>query len=372
LQGSPLTWFGQLVADALATLRELLDSGKEARRLLENLLVYCRDLLMYQQAPQLLSEKSLQLTEAFQTLAKNTPPAKIYHWITVLNDTQNEVRFTNNPTIYLEVAVVKLANDPESAAVASNSADNSQEVAQLRQALQKLQEEVQRLQENRPAGAVAETTAPVKKAKATTTFRLPKERVFQVLKSATKKDLANVRNVWDDLLMSLSVTQRAMLHSSEAKAASESGVVIAFDYEILCQRASNDQEFQLMIHNQLSRMIKDYAPQAVFITIDSPINCLLFSASCSFIISFCIFCICFIMPCIFPMPRIIINHSIFINFLQCWLIHQITLALLLLSRHFQVRQERLRSLLGLLQFPNLPLLDRRPKTLAVVLANFLL
>ena len=257
------------VADALATLRELLASGKEARRLLENLLVYCRDLLMYQQAPQLLSEKSLQLTEAFQTLAKNTPPAKIYHWITVLNDTQNEVRFTNNPTIYLEVAVVKLANDPESAAVASNSADNSQEVAQLRQALQKLQAEVQRLQDNRPAGAVAETTAPVKKAKATTTFRLPKERVFQVLKSATKKDLANVRNVWDDLLMSLSVTQRAMLHSSEAKAASESGVVIAFDYEILCQRASNDQEFQLMIHNQLSRMIKDYAPQAVFITKES-------------------------------------------------------------------------------------------------------
>ena len=50
------------VADALATLRELLASGKEARRLLENLLVYCRDLLMYQQAPQLLSEKSLQLT----------------------------------------------------------------------------------------------------------------------------------------------------------------------------------------------------------------------------------------------------------------------------------------------------------------------
>ena len=71
------------VADALATLRELLASGKEARRLLENLLVYCRDLLMYQQAPQLLSEKSLQLTEAFQTLANNTPPAKIYHWITV-------------------------------------------------------------------------------------------------------------------------------------------------------------------------------------------------------------------------------------------------------------------------------------------------
>ncbi len=122
------------VADALATLRELLASGK-ARRLLENLLVYCRDLLMYQQAPQLLSEKSLQLTEAFQTLAK-IPRQQNLSLDHGLKRYANEVRFTNNPTIYLEVAVVKLANDPESAAVASNPADNSQEVAQLRQALQ--------------------------------------------------------------------------------------------------------------------------------------------------------------------------------------------------------------------------------------------
>ena len=47
----------QAVPDALETLRQLLSSGKEARRLLENLLVYCRDLLLYQQAPQLLEEK---------------------------------------------------------------------------------------------------------------------------------------------------------------------------------------------------------------------------------------------------------------------------------------------------------------------------
>ena len=98
---------------------------------------------------------------------------------------------------------------------------------------------------------------------------MPKERVFQVLKEATKKDLANVRNIWDDLLMSLSVTQRAMLHASEAKAASASGVVIAFDYEIVCQRAANDQDLQLTLHNQISRMISDYAPQAVFITKES-------------------------------------------------------------------------------------------------------
>ncbi|MBF0726982.1 DNA polymerase III subunit gamma/tau [Enterococcus gallinarum] len=258
----------QAVPDALETLRQLLSSGKEARRLLENLLVYCRDLLLYQQAPQLLEEKSLQITPGFKALAQAATADQIYHWITVLNETQNEVRFTNNPTIYLEVAVVKLANQRRLPASGEVSVSN-QEVQQLRQEIQKLQSEVRKLQENPSAASSEPVNPPAKKTKNSSTFRVPKERVFQVLKEATKKDLANVRNIWDDLLMSLSVTQRAMLHASEAKAASASGVVIAFDYEIVCQRAANDQDLQLTLHNQISRMISDYAPQAVFITKES-------------------------------------------------------------------------------------------------------
>jgi DNA polymerase-3 subunit gamma/tau len=259
----------QSVPEALETLRQLLSSGKESRRLLENLLVYCRDLLLYQQAPQLLEEKSLQITDGFKSLAQAASAEQIYQWITILNETQNEVRFTNNPTIYLEVAVVKLANQRGNQLAAGAPPVSNQEIEQLRQEVQKLQLEISKLQQNPPA-MVNESVKPVaKKAKNTSTFRVPKERVFQVLKEATKKDLMNVRNVWDDLLMSLSVTQRAMLHASEAKAASASGVVIAFDYEIVCQRAANDQDLQLMLHNQLSKMITDYAPQAVFITKES-------------------------------------------------------------------------------------------------------
>ncbi|MCU2038879.1 DNA polymerase III subunit gamma/tau, partial [Enterococcus faecium] len=43
----------------------------------------------------------------------------------------------------------------------------------------------------------------------------------------------------------------------------------AFDYEIVCQRAANDEELQLSVHNNLSRMIKDYAPDPVYITRES-------------------------------------------------------------------------------------------------------
>ncbi len=258
------------VAEALASLEEILALGKETRRLLENLLVYCRDLLVYQQAPQLLEEKSSQLTEDFKALAGKVSAPQVYHWIDILNATQNEVRFTNNPTIYLEVAVVKLASDVESKAAlptATTTVDDK-EIQALQKEVSQLRQELQQLKQN----GGGEFPVHVEKAHQKpqqVPYRLPKERVFNVLKEATKHDLTNVREVWEDLLDSLSPQQKAMLLSSQPKAASHEGVVIAFEYEIICQRAANDQSFVLAVQNQFSKMISDYAPDPVFVTAEA-------------------------------------------------------------------------------------------------------
>ncbi len=79
----------------------------------------------------------------------------------------------------------------------------------------------------------------------------------------------NVKEVWEDLLASLSVTQKAMLRASQPKAASPNGLVIAFDYEIICKKAANDQDFVLAVQNNISRMISDYVPDLVYITDES-------------------------------------------------------------------------------------------------------
>ncbi|KAF1301288.1 MULTISPECIES: DNA polymerase III subunit gamma/tau [Enterococcus] len=268
--------YEQDVTQALTDLQEMLAAGKEARRLLENLLVYCRDLLIYQKAPKLLEEKSGHLTEAFTRLAQEVAATVIYHWINVLNETQNEVRFTNSPTIYLEVATVKLANSETQEKIAAptsgeDSPTNSAELQELKQQLNQLQNEIRQLKQGQSATSNAEPVAANNKPHRgkTTTYRVPKEQVFGVLREATKADLINVKNVWEDLLMSLSVTQRAVLRSSEPKAAGPNSLVIAFDYEIVCQKAASDQELELAIHNNISRMIPDYAPKPIYITEDS-------------------------------------------------------------------------------------------------------
>lgn len=264
------------VERALEGLESILGEGKEARRFLEDLLLYCRDLLMYQQAPKLLAEKAGTLTETFKELATQTPAEKIYQLIQILSDTQNEIRFTNNANIYLEVATVKLAktvqpnkhNTPETANQGSSSEGNP-ELADLQNQIGQLKKELAELKKH--GVAAKEADAPRQQARPQapkSSFRVPTERVYQVLNEATRTHLMNVKNVWEDLLQTLSVTQRAMLKASEPVAASPKGIVVAFDYEIVCARATDDEEMQLAFNNNLSRLM-DYTPEMVCITRES-------------------------------------------------------------------------------------------------------
>ncbi|UYY06634.1 DNA polymerase III subunit gamma/tau [Enterococcus faecalis] len=264
------------VERALEGLESILGEGKEARRFLEDLLLYCRDLLMYQQAPKLLAEKAGTLTEAFKELATQTPAEKIYQLIQILSDTQNEIRFTNNANIYLEVATVKLAktvqpnkhNTPETANQ-DGSAEGNPELADLQNQIGQLKKELAELKKH--GVAAKEADAPRQQARPQapkSSFRVPTERVYQVLNEATRTHLMNVKNVWEDLLQTLSVTQRAMLKASEPVMTSPKGIVVAFDYEIVCARATDDEEMQLAFNNNLSRLM-DYTPEMVCITRES-------------------------------------------------------------------------------------------------------
>lgn len=261
------------VEQALERLESILSSGKEARRFLEDLLLYCRDLLMHQQAPKLLAEKAGTLTDTFKQLAEQTAAEKIYQLIQILSDTQNDIRFTNNANIYLEVATVKLAKTVrQPLQVTENSNDSStlsnEDISGLQQQISQLQQELAELKKNGVAVKEAEPVKQTRSSVSKSTLRIPTESVYQVLNEATRDHLLNVKNVWDDLLQMLSVTQRAMLKASEPVAAGPKGLVIAFDYEIVCGRATDDNDMQLAVHNGLSRLI-DYAPNMVCITKES-------------------------------------------------------------------------------------------------------
>lgn len=264
---------------ALTDLAAILAEGKEARRLLENLLVYCRDLLLYQKAPQLLQQKSGHLTTAFKELSQQLSSQHIFAWIKILNETQNEVRFTNSPTIYLEVCIVKLAEmqtdivpAPSAVADTSNSeamlSKDNPVITALKQKVEQMAQEIKQLQTSSVQKQEPVTPKALEKNRnrQQNNLRVPRNQVFQVLKAATKDNLHQTQNVWEDLLASLPITKKAVLRQGQVRAASANGIVVTFDYEIICQKAIADEEMSQLIGNNLSKMIPDYAPQPVYLT----------------------------------------------------------------------------------------------------------
>ena len=252
---------------ALSVLNKLLNEGKESNRIVENLLLYCRDLLVYQKAPTILEQQVGLITDGFKALSQEVDEATLYSLINELNDTQKEIRFSHQPTVYLEVMTVKLAT-PKIRPVANLEQGSATESADIQFLVDKVSQLEKELQQLKTTGVSVNQSAEsrgnsqnAKKPKPST-YRIPTEQVYQVLEKATKDQLLAVRGAWQELLQFLSVTQRAMIKASEPVAASQDSLIIAFDYEILCHKASQDNDLLLAMKNGFERLLQ-YSPNLI-------------------------------------------------------------------------------------------------------------
>ncbi|MFD1455307.1 DNA polymerase III subunit gamma/tau [Levilactobacillus lanxiensis] len=263
---------------ALATLQSVLEAGKDAERFTEDVISYARDLLLYQQAPQLVEEAEMgSVSDDFQALAKQTPAQTMYAMINELNAIQQQMRFTTHPDVYLEILTIKLAEigrqvgaaqpaaPTAAASAAPQAAASSTELTSLQHEVDQLRNTVKQLEQApvaaKPAAAKPRTTkaAPVKEVNLA--------KIYPVLGSATREKLNQLQEVWPDLLDTLSITQRAVMKVSQPVAAADSGVIVAFDYSFLYQRATTDHELTDALENGLDRMIGTALP-VVFVPKD--------------------------------------------------------------------------------------------------------
>lgn len=246
------------VEEALQTVQTILSEGKESNRFVEDVLFYCRDLLIYQQAPQLLLTERGFLSDKFKALCQELSAEKIYRYIDLLSDTQRQLKMSTHTAIYLEIVTVKLANDGSSLKnIEGQPTVTNQEIAELQQQIAALKNEIKQWQSaNANSSVKPQPVNSPAQNRPVSQYRLPKEQVYQILREATREHLRLTQDIWEDLLQFLSVTHRAMLKASQPVAASDKGVVIAFDYEIICQRADDDVELKKVIADSIQRLIQ--------------------------------------------------------------------------------------------------------------------
>lgn len=98
------------VTRSLKTVSELLDLGKEAPKLVNNLLQFYRDCLLYKNADTKQLNKYIFEKDSFKSLVKNISEDKILYYVNVLSDVAHKIRFSNNPRVYLDVAFIQMIN----------------------------------------------------------------------------------------------------------------------------------------------------------------------------------------------------------------------------------------------------------------------
>ncbi len=265
---------------ALNTLHSILDEGKDASRFVEDLISFCRDVLLYQQVPEQIEQDELDIVDDdFRKFSKEIRPVDIYQMIDLLNEQQENMRYTAHASIYLEVLTVKLATREETTAKDQQNTSQGAEtpldpkdtvkIENLTRQVKQLQTEINQLQKVQTTGGKEAKMAAPQTVQTTSANKAPQNRkidlqqVYDVLDSATKKDLVNVRDVWDDLMNMLTVAQRAVMHVSSPVAASPGGVIITFQFDFLCQRARNDQQLKDTLENGLDRLLGD-VPRLTF------------------------------------------------------------------------------------------------------------
>lgn len=98
--------------NSLKIVNELLEIGKEPSRIINNLINYCRDLLLYKNSV-IDNENKTKFNSDFTTLADSVDTQTLFYYIDILVDVTNKIKYTSSSKLYLEVAIMKIISPSE-------------------------------------------------------------------------------------------------------------------------------------------------------------------------------------------------------------------------------------------------------------------
>ena len=233
--------FNKNIVEALDSVESLIKNGKDPARFVEDLIFYYRDVLLYQASEEnaYLLEKAA-VNEEFKELSSKMDSAFIYKVIAELNQTQQEMKWSNHPRVLLEVALVKLAQSSTNQESALPYQDILQKMNQMEAELQQLKEKGIQVDHT----AQAAQTEKKQTRQSRSQYKTPVGKVNEVLKNATRQNLETIKRSWAQVLDTLKqqnkASHAALLSNSEPVASSDQSFILKFKYEIHCKMASEN------------------------------------------------------------------------------------------------------------------------------------
>lgn len=248
----------------LQTIHAILDEGKDSKRLLEDLINCCRDLLLYKQAPEMLEQTgSVMIDDEFKSMAEKSNPETLYRYIDTLNEQQENMRYSMHQSVYLEVLTVKLAKidgkeRKTSVQSLQTAPETLNELNDLQRQVKELKDQVKNLLGKTNRGFSDEKTSrPAKKTVQRYEIKIDVASIYRILGSATKIDKNRFLDCMKDILSTLNISSKAMFKMCEIEAAGPEGIILSFNNEFICGRIINEERVRDEFENRVGRIYGD-------------------------------------------------------------------------------------------------------------------
>ena len=266
---------------AFEIVHTLLQEGASTKNILDELIsLTVKGMLAVKS-----NKKETFLTKDYVAELAKIPEDKFYSLVQAANTALNDLRYTNQQQIPLDVFVVQVTQGTIQNETAKPSAEVSSDVVQkLKTEIDNLSRQIAELR-NRPAQATnrinsdfsgtikTETSSrPKQTNQENKTEQKPKRRkasannqaaqennrrqVYHVLENATKQDLNTVKDIWPDLLSTLKVSQRAVMEVLNPVAASNEQIVLKCKYELWFERANQDGDLISQLETEIAKLTK--------------------------------------------------------------------------------------------------------------------
>lgn len=138
-------------SEAIQLMDGLMVSGKEPQKICQNLIQFFRDILVYKNVGFNESIPKLYQNDGFSALAKSISNRRIFFYLDILNKAANDIKWSNNPKLYLELAFIKMTDaEPESDAKVWKSFND-------------LESRIHKIEQQPPVERIVEKTIEVQK-----------------------------------------------------------------------------------------------------------------------------------------------------------------------------------------------------------------
>lgn len=223
------------IESAINLVQSLLYKGQGHQRFLEDLSEYIKNVLLISRNIQLSEDISIN-----QELVSKLTTNQCYKFIDLVSDTIDKLKYTDQQDIYLDILTIELCDSLKKTNRFNQSNDVSENLILDKQKDVSNPVDVNSKKDSPKSLSldnVKSSESESEKSDIVTNIGTIDNDINKVLCSATKKDLNLMKNLWNDLLSELSVTDRAMLNVANCVAASKDAIIIAFEYAFIYKKA---------------------------------------------------------------------------------------------------------------------------------------